>query len=63
MKFHVKEMRDRANMTQEELAKRSGVSRQLISMLENGRLTVTKTDTLIRLARELDCKIQDLFLD
>ncbi|MBR2264572.1 MAG: helix-turn-helix transcriptional regulator [Firmicutes bacterium] len=63
MEFQIKEMRERSHLTQEELAKRSGVSRQLISMLENGRLTVTKTDTLVRLAKELGCKVQDLFLD
>ena len=63
MEFRIKEIREREHMTQEELAKGSGVSRQLISLLETGKLTVTKTDTLVRLSQQLGCKIQDLFLD
>jgi DNA-binding Xre family transcriptional regulator len=63
MKFQIKEMRESRNLTQGELAERSGVSRQQIYLLESGKMTVTKTDTLKRLAEAIGCKIQDLFLD
>ena len=63
MQFQIKERREERGLTQSALAKKSGVSRQMICYLENGKMTVTKTDTLSRLAEALDCKVQDLFLD
>lgn len=49
-------------MTQEELAKLSGVSRTIICGLENGTVLVTRTDTLIKIATALEKKVSDIFL-
>ncbi len=62
MEYKVKECRERKGITQEELAKRSGVSRAIISGLESGTITVTTTKTLIKIAEALDKKVSDIFL-
>lgn len=53
--------RESAGMTQEELARISGISRATISGLESGRVTVTKTDTLVALADALKKPVADIF--
>lgn len=63
MKYKVKERREKLGMSQEELSKKSKVSRTIISGLESGREIVTSTDTLSRLARTLKCSVGDIFLD
>lgn len=63
MKYKVKERREKLGMSQEELSKKSKVSRTIISGLESGREIVTSTDTLSRLARTLKCSVSDIFLD
>lgn len=63
MGFKIKERRGEMNITQEELAKRSGVSRTTISGLENGVVTVTTTDTLSKIANALGCGVGDIFFD
>ena len=50
-------------MSQEELSKRSGVSRTIISGLENGTITVTTTETLLRIARAMNKKDVDNFFE
>jgi len=62
LEYKVKECRERKGITQEELAKRSGVSRAIISGLESGTITVTTTKTLIKIAEALDKKVSDIFL-
>lgn len=47
----MKQMRINAQMTQQELAERAGVSRVTLALLENGR--GAKLDTLISLLRTL----------
>lgn len=44
MGFKIRECRNEINMSQEELSKKSGVSRTIISGLENGTITVTTTE-------------------
>lgn len=61
MKYRIKEHREAKNMSQEELADISGVSRATISKLENDKMAITKTSTLANLAMALDCKVDDLF--
>ncbi len=61
MAFHVKEHRLRVRMSQEELARRSGVGRTIISGLESGTLTDTTTGTLRKLAKALDVGVEELF--
>ncbi|MBQ8730108.1 MAG: helix-turn-helix transcriptional regulator [Lachnospiraceae bacterium] len=63
MTFNVKQVRIDANMSQTELAKKSNVSRGIISGLENGTITVTSTETLRKLADALGKKVSDIFLD
>lgn len=48
-------------MSQEQLAKKSGVSRTTISLLENGRQTVTTNVTLIKLAKTLKTEVENFF--
>lgn len=63
MTFNIKQIRKDANMSQTELAKKSNVSRGIISGLENGTITVTSTETLRKLADALGKKVSDIFLD
>ena len=50
----LKELRLQADLTQEELAKKAGVSRVNIAMLESGKQPTAKSDTIIKLAKALD---------
>ncbi len=63
MKFRIKECREEVKMTQEELAKKAGVSRTIISGLENGTITVTTTGTLSKIANALGKKVSDIFFE
>lgn len=60
MAFKVKELREKLQMTQTELAKKANVSRQKLIDLESGRDVNTTVATLQRLADVLNCKVQDL---
>lgn len=57
----LKKIREEKNMTQEQLAEKSRVSRTIISELENGKTDVITNITLERLATALDKKITDIF--
>ena len=61
--FRVKEEREKKGMTQEELAKKAGVSRTIISGLESGTINVTTTRTLKKIAEALEKKISDIFFN
>ena len=62
MECRVKELREKLGMTQEDLAKKAGVSRNLISMLENGKdVNITKR-TMQALSKALDTPINNIFL-
>ena len=61
MGFRVKEIREKMNMTQEELEKKSGVSRQTISAIENGKAINVKSGTLIAIAKALETTIDVIF--
>lgn len=56
----LKERRLELKMTQEELAAKSGVSRVTISLLETGEQTVTKSSTILALAKALNVEAQEL---
>ena len=51
--------RKRAKLTQEALAEKTGLSVVFISLLENGRRTVS-VDALLRIARALHVELKDL---
>nr|DAD80011.1 MAG TPA: putative transcriptional regulator [Siphoviridae sp. cti6f5]DAK19913.1 MAG TPA: putative transcriptional regulator [Caudoviricetes sp.]DAK49950.1 MAG TPA: putative transcriptional regulator [Caudoviricetes sp.] len=61
--YKIKEYRERKNLSQTELARISGVSRSIIVGLETGTYTTTTTDTLLKIAKALDVKVQDIFLN
>lgn len=63
MQYKIKEYRDMMGMSQTELAERSNVSRTIISGLESGNITVTTTETLLKIAKALNCKVTDIFLE
>lgn len=60
--YFVKSKREEKGLSQEELARLSGVSRATISMLETNTTAKTSTTTLIKIARALDCRVADIFL-
>ena len=61
MYFRLREVREKQDVTQRELAERSGISRNMIAMLESGRVDCIKTVILIRLADSLRVQVVDLF--
>ena len=63
MGFKIRECRNEINMSQEELSKKSGVSRTIISGLEIGTITVTTTETLLRIARAMNKRVVDIFFE
>ena len=62
MKYRIREIREQACLTQEELAAKSGVSRATIWALECGENKVTTTKTLLNIATALGVQMDDLFL-
>lgn len=48
-------------MSQEELSIKSGVSRPIISNIENGNFRGTKIDTLEKISKTLGVGISELF--
>jgi transcriptional regulator with XRE-family HTH domain len=52
-------LRHRASLTQEELARRSGIDVTYVSQVENGRRGV-RWHTVMRLLRGLDMSVSDL---
>lgn len=62
MQFRIKQCRKEAGLSQEALSERAGVSRTIISGLESGKITVTTTDTLLKIAKALNKNVSDIFL-
>lgn len=60
MGYKIKEVRESLNLTQEQLAERSGVSRGTISALENGE-PVTTSKTLVKLAKAMGVSVDQIF--
>lgn len=63
MGYRIKEFRESLGMTQEELARKSGVSRGTISAMENGASKETTTRTLVKIARALGKSVDNIFFD
>ena len=61
MPFKVKDFREKQNMTQKELCKKAGVSRTLLSDLENNKEVNVTVGILQKLAGALNCKFSDIF--
>lgn len=63
MGYKIKEMREKKEMSQEKLSELSGISRSIISGLESGRVTVTTTLTLKKIAKALGVTVGEIFCD
>ena len=61
MGYKVKEVREEKRMTQEELSRKSGVSRTTIIAIENGEEKDVKVSTLLKLASALDTTVAAIF--
>lgn len=60
MGYKIKEIREKLKMTQEELSRKSGISRGTISALENGTGRATTTKTLSNIAKALGVPVEVL---
>lgn len=61
MGYKIKEIRLELRMSQEELSQKSGISRATISGLESGRITVTTTGTLVKIANAMGRNVSEIF--
>jgi len=60
MNERMKEARMRKNLSQTDLAKNIGVSRQTVNMIENGAYNPT-LELCIRICKELSVTLNDIF--
>jgi len=58
---NLREWRKKRGMTQEELSAKADVSRTIISGLENGVISTTTTDTILKLAKALNVSVPKIF--
>ena len=61
MGYKIKELREEKRMTQEELALKSGVSRQTINAIENDKYSNVLTGTLAAIAAALETTVDKIF--
>lgn len=61
MEYRIKEIREEKGITQEELAKLSGVSRGTIAALESKTVRATTTKTLLNIANALETTVESIF--
>lgn len=61
MKNRLKELRQAHNITQEDLSKRVGVSRQSIVAIETGKYDPS-LKLAFKIAKEFNCPIEEIFL-
>lgn len=61
METKIKHYRELVNMSQEELSRKSGVSRTIISGLETGTLDTTTNATMKKISEALKVGITELF--
>ncbi len=59
----IKEYREKCQMTQSELAKKSGVSRVTINQLEQGVERNTSSKTLLKIAKALNATVDCIFFN
>ena len=60
MQFKIKERRKEKGIRQQELSEKSGVSRTIISGLESGRIKVTSTETLEKIAEGIGVEVKEI---
>ena len=62
MKNKLREIREKLEITQDDLVKKSGISRTTISAIENNEEYVTTNKTLEKIAEALKLNVPDIFL-
>lgn len=62
IKNRLKELRESSGMSQEELAKKSGISRATLSKIENNEEVNVNTRTIAKLADVFNVKPSEIFL-
>ena len=60
LQYRIKEYREKLKMSQAELSEKAKVSRTIISGLESGSITVTTTETLLKIAKALGKNVSDI---
>ena len=63
MGSRIKQIRKEKGITQEKLAKESGISRTILSMIENDENHNAKSGTLRKIAAALGVSFGELFFD
>lgn len=61
IKNKIAEIRNKENMTQEELARKSKISRVALSSIENG--TVPNGDTMFNISKALNKTVEEVFYE
>jgi transcriptional regulator with XRE-family HTH domain len=56
----VRAERERAGLSQEEVARRLGVDRSQVARIESGKRAISLTDELVTLCQALGCTLDDL---
>ncbi|WP_175511474.1 helix-turn-helix domain-containing protein [Alicyclobacillus macrosporangiidus] len=57
----VREVRQQRGITTYELAKRSGLAQSFVWKLDHGKIKSPSINTLTKLAKALDCSVDDLY--
>ena len=60
MKYNIKQQREKLNMTQAELAEKSGCSRQFINKIENSDSINVSSVVLVHIAKALNTTVDSL---
>ena len=63
MSYNVKFARINKNLTQEELCRLIGISRNRLSAIENGNFKSLNYEVMIKLSDALDVSVQELFFN
>lgn len=61
MEYKIKELREKMGLTQDDLAKKSGVNRTTIVYLESGKEVNVTAGTLKKIAKCLNVDIKEIF--
>ncbi len=59
--FCIRKLRLEAGLNQVQLAVRAGMYRTNLSRVECGRYHIPRTDTIMKIAKALECKITDIY--
>lgn len=62
METRIKELREAMGLSQDEFSEKSGVSRTVISQLENGTRKVILSETMLKISKALGEPIENIFL-